>query len=169
MAGVKETAVTKASPEVKYGDHYIKGKNGRKELKPDINYKTLTGHEYTTDSFGRIKEVNAKLTKNIAERNRYDQLIVGREDRLTTDEGGHLIASIFEGSGDLDNLVPMNSSLNKGDWKAMENTWSRALGSGKKVTVKINPIYKDTSLRPSSFKVEYRIDNGRWIPKSFIN
>ncbi|WP_328517387.1 DNA/RNA non-specific endonuclease [Virgibacillus pantothenticus] len=30
---------------------------------------------------------------------------------LPDDEGGHLIARIFKGSGDLDNLVPMNGNL----------------------------------------------------------
>lgn len=42
---------------------------------------------------------------------------MGREDRLVTDDGGHLIASIFNGSGNLDNLVPMDSNLNRGAWK----------------------------------------------------
>lgn len=45
----------------------------------------------------------------------YAQKVAESEDRLHDDEGGHLIASIFKGSGDLDNLVPMNSNLNKGD------------------------------------------------------
>ncbi|RUQ32836.1 hypothetical protein ELQ35_01770 [Peribacillus cavernae] len=31
--------------------------------------------------------------------NNHDQKVVGREDQLPDDEGGHLIASIFEGSG----------------------------------------------------------------------
>ena len=44
----------------------------------------------------------------MAERNEYAQRIVGREDRLPDDEGGHLIASIFKGSGDIDNLVPVS-------------------------------------------------------------
>ncbi|MGE7200340.1 DNA/RNA non-specific endonuclease [Bacillus haynesii] len=39
------------------------------------------------------------------------------EDRLKTDEGGHLIASIFEGSGKLDNLVPMDGNLIKENGK----------------------------------------------------
>ncbi|WP_419893811.1 DNA/RNA non-specific endonuclease [Oceanobacillus kimchii] len=29
----------------------------------------------------------------------------------------HLIANIFKGSGDLDNLVPMNAALNRREYK----------------------------------------------------
>ena len=46
-----------------------------------------------------------------SERNPYAQRVAGRESRLSGDDGGHLIAAIFEGSGDIDNLVPMRSSF----------------------------------------------------------
>lgn len=32
---------------------------------------------------------------------------------LDTDDGEHLIASIFKGSGDIDNLVLMDATLNR--------------------------------------------------------
>ncbi len=35
---------------------------------------------------------------------------------------GHLIASVFNGPGERLNLLPMNGNLNKGAWKAMENS-----------------------------------------------
>lgn len=38
-------------------------------------------------------------------------LAVDIDEYLPDDEGGHLIARIFKGSGDLDNLVPMNGNL----------------------------------------------------------
>ncbi|MBM7585888.1 DNA/RNA endonuclease G (NUC1) [Bacillus pakistanensis] len=34
-------------------------------------------------------------------------------------------ASIFKGSGNLDNLVPMNGNLNKGEWKKLEKYMGR--------------------------------------------
>lgn len=98
-----------------------------------------------------------------ANRNSYAQRVAGREDRLPNDDGGHLIASIFNGSGSLDNLVPMNSTLNRGDWKAMEKSWAKALDNGETVDVKIEPIYSGTSQRSISFEVEYKIGNGKWI------
>ncbi|MCZ6944959.1 hypothetical protein EJ131_31880, partial [Bacillus mycoides] len=36
------------------GKHIIKGKNGRKELVPNVRYITEDGYKYTTDEFGRI-------------------------------------------------------------------------------------------------------------------
>ena len=158
-----------AVEKVNYGEHYIKGKNARKEVKPNIEYTTPNGHNYFTDELGRIKEVEGSLNKNTAKRKPYDQKVAGREDRLPTDDGGHLIASIFEGSGELDNLVPMDATLNRGDWKAMENSWAKALDNGKTVDVKIEPIYSGTSQRPISFEVEYKIGNGKWIQETFKN
>nr|WP_297430191.1 DNA/RNA non-specific endonuclease [Clostridium sp.] len=171
---VAESAVNNAignSNSVEYGEQYTKGKNGRKELKPNVEYTTPGGHTYSTDELGRIKEVNGTLSRNKAKRNPYDQKVAGREDRLSTDDGGHLIASIFDGSGDLDNMVPMDSTLNRGDWKAMENSWARALKEDppKTVEVKISPQYSGSSTRPIAFDVKYRIGNGRWIKETFRN
>jgi hypothetical protein len=82
---------------------------------------------------------------------------VGGKDRLPDDEGGHLIASIFKGSGDIDNLVPMDSNLNKGEWKKMENDWNDALDDGEEVKVKITPVYEGDSQRPTRFEINYKI------------
>lgn len=62
-----------------------------------------------------------------ADRNQYAQRTVGGVDRLDTDDGGHLIANIFKGSGEIDNLVPMNATLNRSEYKTLENTWKNAL------------------------------------------
>jgi DNA/RNA non-specific endonuclease. len=42
----------------------------------------------------------------------------------------------------LDNLVPMNSNLNRDTWKTMENSWAEALANGKEVTVSIEAVYE---------------------------
>lgn len=151
MAGAAINNMIGNSDKVDYGEHYTKGKNGRRELKPNVEYTTQSGHTYSTDELGRIKEVNGTLNKNKAKRNPYDQKVAGRDDRLSTDDGGHLIASIFDGSGDLDNIVPMDSTLNRGDWKAMENSWARALSEDppKTVEVIVSPQYSGTSARPT--------------------
>ena len=84
------------------------------------------------------------------------------------DEGGHLIASIFDGLGEKLNLVPMDGNLNKGAWKQMENAWAKALKEGKQVNVKIEPVHIGDSVRPDSFNVTYTID-GRLKEQTFIN
>ncbi|ANB61629.1 DNA/RNA non-specific endonuclease [Anoxybacteroides amylolyticum] len=158
--GVSEKA-SKGIENIKYGEQYTRI-NRKKALKPNIEYATKEGYRYTTDDRGRISSVEAKLELGKADRNSYAQKVVGREDRLPNDEGGHLIASIFKGSGDIDNLVPMNATLNRSEYKSLENTWKKALEEGKTVEVKIEPIYKGDSSRPAKFEVEYRIDGKKY-------
>jgi hypothetical protein len=99
----------------------------------------------------------------------YSQRIVGRENRESDDHGGHLIASIFGGSGDIDNLVPMNQNLNQGRWKILENKWSDALNSSEKVKVDIEPKYRGDSQRPERFEVRYKIGDSEWIDEVLEN
>ncbi|MBR0592520.1 DNA/RNA non-specific endonuclease, partial [Bacillus pumilus] len=91
----------------------------------------------------------------------YAQSNSGKPDRLLDDDGGHLIASIFKGSGDIDNLLPMNSQINRsgGKWYEMEQEWLAALKEvpPEKVSVSIEPVYKSDSLRPERFVVEFKI------------
>ncbi|MFZ5988015.1 MAG: DNA/RNA non-specific endonuclease [Bacillota bacterium] len=148
------------------GQQYTK--NGRiKALKPDVTYMS-NGYTYTTDSLGNLKTAQGKLTLQDAPRNDYAQRVAGRLDRLATDDGGHLIATRFFGSGNLDNLVPMDSNLNRGAWKAMENTWAEALAAGREVTVNIEAIYDGVSQRPTDFIIEYFID-GKYTKVTFEN
>lgn len=153
---------TKSPPTVvSYGDHYVRWKR-KKVLKPNVVYSTKQGYTYTTDHYGRIVKVEASdLKYGEVKRNQYAQSNSGKPDRLLKDDGGHLIASIFKGSGDIDNLVPMNSQINRsgGKWYEMEQRWLRALRADppKHVKINIEPVYKNDSLRPDSFVVEYNI------------
>ncbi|MGN0025417.1 MAG: DNA/RNA non-specific endonuclease, partial [Clostridium sp.] len=164
-----DDGLDKSVEKVKYGNQYTKV-NGKKVLKSNVEYVTEEGYKYVTDSNGRISTVEGSLNAGKAKRNTYAQRTVGKENgRLETDDGGHLIASIFKGSGDLDNLVPMDAILNRGDWKSMEKLWAKALDKGKTVDVKIESIYSRTSQRPISFEVKYKIGNGDWKIQSFSN
>ena len=109
------------------------------------------------------------LKNQTAKRNAYAQKVVGRENRKKEDKGGHLIASIFDGSGNLDHLVPMRRNLNRGDWRSMENTWKSALKKGQKVQVEIKINYSGASQRPISFDVRYKIGKERWKEETFEN
>ncbi|WP_245838650.1 DNA/RNA non-specific endonuclease [Marininema halotolerans] len=154
--------------EVKYGEQYTRI-NRKKVLKSNVKYTDNKGYTYGTDSKGRISSAEGELDLETAKRNGYAQRKVGGEDRLSDDDGGHLIASIFGGSGNIDNLVPMNSNLNRGRWKAMENTWSSALHDGSKVKVKITPKYGGESNRPDEILVRYKIDDGIWETERYRN
>ena len=113
-----------------FGEHIIKGKNGRKELAPNVRYITEENYKYTTDELGRIVDVNAEeLILQKGTRNPGMQVAAGREDRLVDDDGGHLIGTQFRGSGDIDNLLAQNRQINRsgGEWYKMETEWANAL------------------------------------------
>ena len=63
----------------------------------------------------------------------------------------------------------MNSNLNRGAWKQMENNWFNALQEGKTVKVKIEPLYRGTDTRPTGFRVLYSFDNGKFNKITFKN
>ncbi|WP_372436406.1 DNA/RNA non-specific endonuclease [Vibrio metschnikovii] len=148
-----------------------------KELNQDLkaNHSYLVGdYLYETDNDGRVKRVSGELNLDKRDRNTYQQgksaKIEGIKDGLSDDDGGHLIASIFDGAGEQINYAPMNSNLNRGAWKCMENEWAAALKENppKKVKVNIRPVYGEDQKRPSKFIVDYTID-GKPYKKRFNN
>ena len=136
--------------------------------KPNKVYHVDGDKVYRTDSLSRPSQVEATLSPNVKDRNGYQQCKAGKCG-MAGDEGGHLIASIFNGPGEKLNLLPMDGNLNKGAWKQMENTWAKALREGKEVKVNIQPSYVGDSVRPDKFYVEYTIDGGRPIAETFKN
>ena len=65
----------------------------------------------------------------------------GGEERREDDDGGHIIARILSGSEGEENLVPMRRTINRGDYKRMENEIAKALQEGKGVSVHIKIEY----------------------------
>lgn len=135
---------------------------------PNTIYKVDGNKTYHTDELNRTTVVDASLSLSKNDRNTYQQCKAGNCG-YSADEGGHLIASIFNGPGEKLNLVPMDGNLNKGAWKQMENTWANALKDGKKVDVNIQPIYSGSSARPDRVIVKYSIDGGRPVNVDFKN
>ncbi|MDR2889380.1 MAG: DNA/RNA non-specific endonuclease [Lachnospiraceae bacterium] len=158
---------TGGKEKVAYGDHFTK-KDGKKALKPNVEYDDGNGHIYTTDDKGRIESVRGSLELKKGDRNEYAQRTVGGEDRHDgkdgggKDDGGHLIGTQFNGSGEIDNLVPQDSKINRsgGQWFKMETVWKDALKSDPKktVVVDIKPKYKGDSTRPIGIEVVYWIN-----------
>ena len=141
------------------------------EAKPKPGDQPLREVEVNSGSKGDWSKVLNKPEPNTiytVDGNKYQQCIAGKCG-IDGDEGGHLIASIFNGPGEKLNLLPMNGNLNKGVWKTMENTWASALKEGKGVSVKIEPVYTAKNVRPDSFNVTYSISGGRPIEILFQN
>lgn len=139
------------------------------ELLPSNEYE-VNGYKYETDDLGRIKNASGDLRLTETERKKIgDSMVkVGKNDAKDTDERGHLIADRFDGSNKLENLVPMDANLNRGEFETMENQWAKALKDGKEVHVSISPEYSGDSFRPDSFVVKYVID-GETSVKIFEN
>ena len=146
------------SPDVyRNGEQYKPGVKTR-ELKENIVYESK-GYYYQTDELGRIKAAQGDLRLEDGVRNNGDQLKAGGDDRLPGDHGGHLIAKIFGGSGELDNLVAMDAIVNRSDYRIMENQWKNALQEGKEVKVTIDIVYDGVNKRPTGFDVIYKVDD----------
>ena len=59
---------------------------------------------------------------------------------------------------ELDNLVSQSSMVNLSQYKRLENSWARAIADGKNVSVEVNVIYLNDSLRPHAFEIGHTID-----------
>ena len=77
---------------------------------------------------------------------------------MPSDEDGSMIARIFGGSGELDNLLAMAAIVNNSKYKRIENRWGNALQEGKEVEITINVVYDGASKRPKEFNINYSID-----------
>ncbi|MBL8389360.1 MAG: DNA/RNA non-specific endonuclease [Hydrogenophaga sp.] len=140
------------------------GKGGT--YSPNTAFVLDNGHTYRTDSLGRVEEVAGNLSNNKAARNSYQQICAGSKG-CSGDDGGHLIASALGGAGDGINLVPQSATLNRQDWKDMENYLRGELQAGKNVSVKIDVRYPaEGGVRPNKFEVSITVD-GESIVKEF--
>ena len=140
---------------------------GTRQLKENIIYESK-GYYYQTDELGRIKAAQGDLRLEAGKRNNRDQSKAGGEDRLRGDHGGHLIARIFGGSGELDNLVAMDAIVNTSKYRKVENQWQKALKEGKEVQVTIDIVYDGENKRPKEFNISYFI-NGNEEKARFSN
>ena len=134
-------------------------------------------YSYFTDEAGRVNKVSGELKLETKDRNIYQQgKAVEIKDGITgEDQGGHIIARIFNGPGEQINYIPQNAKLNNGEWKSMENTLKKALEAGKKVEVDIKIVYNkaNSSKRPEKFIFKSVVTDSKGnieiIKKSFYN
>ncbi|WP_052732762.1 DNA/RNA non-specific endonuclease [Hymenobacter terrenus] len=171
-------------------------------LEPNHDY-LVDNYLYSTDADGRVVKVRGDLED--AERDRYpsqQSASVPKKDgqanaqhqakpaapqpdtrpmlarRRYTDDGGHLLAAMFNGPGEQINYVPMDMDLNQAGpntWYAMEQEWKNTLRGGnpppprpQKVDVEINIVYA-ASKRPVGFEANFWIGNGARQRRRFRN
>ncbi len=129
-------------------------------LEPNTKFER-NGYSYETDDNGRVISAEGKLqVKDHKGRSEMPDSrdTVAHGEMKSTDDRGHLIADRFNGSGELENLVPMEGKLNKGDYARLEDTLAEAVNDGADVRLKVEPVYEDDASRPSEFRVTYSID-----------
>lgn len=137
------------------GNEYREGD----ELKPNAEFER-NGYHYETDEKGRIVSAEGKLKMRDPDykRDMEDVRKINSQEYKDTDDRGHLIGHRFGGSDKLENLVPMDAKLNKGDFAKLENTLADAVKDGADVRMKVEPVYEGDSTRPTEFRVSYTID-----------
>ena len=136
---------------------------------PDTKEYDSKGYHYKMNDYGQLLHAGGELRLEDGKRNNYAQRIAGGENRHEEDDGGHLIASRFGGSGELDNIVPEDKSVNRGGFKSLENEWARNLEDGNKVYVDIDPVYQNDSKRPILITGSYEIDDGNKKEKEYFS
>ena len=140
------------------GEIYRKGDH----LVPDNEY-TVRGYDFKTDDQGRITSAEGKLRTRSPENDGIRENVKGidSQEYKDTDDRGHLIGLRFDGSSGLENLVPMDLHLNRGDYEKLENTLENAIKDKADVYLKVEPKYEGNSNRPAGFRVIYTIDGER--------
>jgi DNA/RNA non-specific endonuclease len=79
-------------------------------------------------------------------------------DKLPDDHAGHIIADLFGGSGNYDNLVSMKKDVNLKSYRNLEKRWATLLKNNQKVKLEITCNYEGGNARPISFEISYWID-----------
>lgn len=142
-------------------------------LLPNSKYVVDGKYEYMVNEKGLVKEITTNGFGPARTRNADIQAIgrdgfgegsgkfAGGRSVLDKDDGGHLIANQLGGPSELINITPQHMSVNRGHWKEIESKLSKAYKEGKNTQWKVKLNYDDLQNveRPSSFDIEYWIDD----------
>ena len=123
-------AVKKESVESKNSKEYLDD-NGTKyrvgdHLLPNTEFE-VNKYKYETDDKGRVVSAEGKLRLRAPDGNREHVRELEGQEYKPDDDRGHLIGDRFGGSGKLENLVPMDLHLNRGDYAKLERTLADAV------------------------------------------
>ncbi|WP_367398603.1 DNA/RNA non-specific endonuclease [Sphingobium sp. OAS761] len=111
------------------------------------------------DSRERTRRVSGALTvANVPIRSRVSQRQAGGIERRASDDGGHYIASRFNGPTESFNHFAQDANFNRGGYRVLEDEWARDKRAGRAVTVKIVPRFDGASARPTVIDVWWTVD-----------
>ena len=135
--------------------------------KPNVIYEAGEHrYLYRTDEVGRIdrayaEDLQLKLHKL---RLRHNSKTLDKE---IGDHAGHIFGDLFGGSPELDNVISQAKDVNLKEYRRIERKWEAALKSKppKKIEVDIKINYEGSSMRPTSFEVNYKIDGEQFSEK----
>ena len=121
---------------------------------PIVQTIHANGYAFAMDAQHRTRTVTGTLTNGPrSTRSRSMQSGAGRPDRLSTDDGGHYIATRFNGPREKFNHFAQDSNVNRGRYRALEDEWARSLARGDKIVVDIRPRFEGSSNRPNKIDV----------------
>lgn len=118
------------------------------------------GYTYQIDSRERTRRVSGALSvADLPIRSRALQRQAGGAERRASDDGGHYIASRFNGPTEAFNHFAQDANFNRGGgYRVLKDEWARDKRAGRAVTVKIIPRFDGSSARPSVIDVWWTVD-----------
>jgi len=116
------------------------------------------GYDFQIDSVGQMRRASGNITLGTERRNRREQRGAGGSDRRPTDDGGHYVATRFNGPPDDFNHFPQDANFNRGTYRLLEDQWAKAKRAGKKVEIVIVPGFEPGSKRPYELDVTFWVD-----------
>ncbi len=136
---------------------------------PGSKVEKANGYTFDIDPEARTRLSYGQLTNGpVAPRSRTNRRAAGGDDRLDTDDGGHFIATRFNGPNAAFNHFAQDSNVNRGKYRALEDGWASDLRAGKHVSVSISASYPGRSKQPNNIFVEWSV-SGRRYRRSFAN
>jgi LysM repeat protein len=130
--------------------------SGRREFQSN-------GYRYEVDVLLRTRHISGRIRLKTEPRSRGAQTNAGKPDRRVTDDGGHFIAARFKGPREWFNHFAQDANFNRGEYRALEDRWAKAVRSSKRVFVDIVPHYRGTSLRPFKLVVTWSVDGNKLV------
>lgn len=126
---------------------------------PPFRVVIRNGYTYQIDSRERTRRVSGALTVvDLPIRSRVSQRQAGGIERRESDDGGHYIASRFNGPTEAFNHFAQDANFNRGSYRVLEDEWAKDKRAGRAVEVKIVPRLDGASVRPTVIDVWWTVD-----------
>lgn len=137
----------------------------------DTNWRRETrgSYDYWIDALERPREIFGLVSLGKSKRSRRNQARAGGADRRPTDQGGHYVATEFNGPREAFNHFAQDANFNQSAYRVMEIAWGKHTREGRKIFFSIKPHYIGTSRRPDHITVVWSVDGGKPEVEEFPN